>query len=280
MISPLKIQLRGVSQVFLVENALAGLLFLIGIGIHSWRLALCAIAGTYISTVTARLRHFDRDEITSGIYGFNGTLAGIAIGFYYGYSFLAIVALIVASILSTLIMRGLSTYMRPLTSPFIFSVWFIASLNALLDVMDRAPLTTSHSNSINILHAIPQGIAQVMFQGSVAAGIFIIFGLCVRNKTKAFYAIYGSLIGMWIGLLLLVTQADINAGLFGFNAVLCAVALGRMKTKAFLITTVACIVSTLLYFAALKTDFIILTAPFVVTAWIVLAIEGKLFKSS
>jgi urea transporter len=119
-----------------------------------------------------------------------------------------------------------------------------------------------------------------MFLGSIATGLFIVLGLCVRNKIKAIYAIYGSLIGMWIGLLLLISQDDINAGLFGFNAVLCAVALGEMKKNAFFITTLTCIVSTLLYFAATKSDFIILTAPFVFTTWIVLAFEGRLLKSS
>ena len=71
---------RGIGQVMFQNNALSGLLMLIGIACNSWQLAILAIAGTIVSTLTASLLKYNKRDIRDGLYGFNGTLVGIAIG--------------------------------------------------------------------------------------------------------------------------------------------------------------------------------------------------------
>ena len=48
-----------------------------GIACNSWILALLALAGNIVSTLTACLCKYSREDIRNGLYGFNGTLVGI-----------------------------------------------------------------------------------------------------------------------------------------------------------------------------------------------------------
>ena len=73
---------RGIGQVMFQNNALSGLLMLAGIACNSWILALLALAGNIVSTLTACLCKYSREDIRNGLYGFNGTLVGIAIGVF------------------------------------------------------------------------------------------------------------------------------------------------------------------------------------------------------
>ena len=73
---------RGIGQVMFQNNALSGLLMLIGIFLNSWQMGLLAVSGNIISTLTARISGYDCDDIKNGLYGFNGTLVGIAVGVF------------------------------------------------------------------------------------------------------------------------------------------------------------------------------------------------------
>ena len=79
----IKIILRGISQVFLQNNIFTGLLFLIGILYNSRLMALGALLGVIISTITAILLNYNKKDINNGLYGFNGTLVGIALLFFF-----------------------------------------------------------------------------------------------------------------------------------------------------------------------------------------------------
>jgi urea transporter len=86
-----KLFLRGVGQVMFQENALTGFLFLVGIAAavveedprFAVLMALGGLIGTVLGTVTAWHSGYERDEHRAGIYGFNGTLVGIAMSFSF-----------------------------------------------------------------------------------------------------------------------------------------------------------------------------------------------------
>ena len=65
---------RGIGQVMFQNNALSGLLMLVGILLNSWQMALLAIAGNVVSTLVAYFSGYSREDIRNGLYGFNGTL--------------------------------------------------------------------------------------------------------------------------------------------------------------------------------------------------------------
>ena len=59
----------------------------------------------------------------------------------------------------------------------------------------------------------------------------------------------------------------------GYNAILCAIALSGTRTKDILWITFAIILSTALNIGLEKICIITLTAPFVLTTWIVLGLK-------
>ena len=73
---------RGIGQVMFQNNALSGLLMLIGIFLNSWQMGILAVSGNIISTLTAYFSGDGCDDIKNGRYGFNGTLLGTAAGVF------------------------------------------------------------------------------------------------------------------------------------------------------------------------------------------------------
>ena len=118
---------RGVGQVMFQNNALSGLLMLAGILLNSWQMALLAIAGNVVSTLTACLSGYSREDIRNGLYGFNGTLVGIAIGVFMPVSVASFSLLVAGACLSAWIARLFSLQRRVpgFTAPFILSVWIL-----------------------------------------------------------------------------------------------------------------------------------------------------------
>src|SRR5690606_519961 len=80
---PARSVLRGIGQVFFQESALTGACFALGIAASSPLMALGAVVGAAIGYATARLAKFDAGDTAAGIYGFNATLVGIAMFFFF-----------------------------------------------------------------------------------------------------------------------------------------------------------------------------------------------------
>ena len=66
------VPMRGIGQVLFQENALSGVLMLLGIAVGSPTAALLALAGNAVGTLTARLLRYSVADINRGLYGFNG----------------------------------------------------------------------------------------------------------------------------------------------------------------------------------------------------------------
>lgn len=117
-----KIILRGMSQVMLQNNWLTGLLFFAGVFYNSWLMGIGAVVGAAVSTYTAYVLNYNKEDVANGLYGFNGILVGIAVLFFYELTFLTILLLIVGSIFSSVIMNFMhEKKLKPFTFPFVLS---------------------------------------------------------------------------------------------------------------------------------------------------------------
>ena len=108
-----------------------------------------------------------------------------------------------------------------------------------------------------------------MFQESTVTGILFLIAVFINSRTAAIYAILGALLPIPIAILLGVDSESLNAGLMGYNGVLCAIALGDKTWKGGAWATVAVLLSVLLQIGGMKWGITTLTAPFVVAVWIV-----------
>lgn len=269
----IQIILRGFGQVMLQNNALTGLLFLAGIFYNSWLMGLGAIAGNVISTSFAGLLKYSKDDIKDGLYGFNGTLVGIAIYFFFGFGIFSTVFLFFGAALSAIIMREMKKWLPALTMPFVISTWaavVFAQFFNITQVINGALLQT---DSFHAVSAVATGVSQVMLQENAITGLLFFLGILVNSRTAAFYAVYGSLLGALSAILFSFPLAAVNSGIFGYNAALCGIALGGKKYSAFILASFAVILSVLLNFAMGKIGIVALTAPFVFATWIALFIK-------
>ncbi|HET8901391.1 MAG TPA: urea transporter, partial [Holophagaceae bacterium] len=103
--------LRGIGQVMLQNNSYAGLLFLAGIFYNSRLFGLAALAGTIVSTATARLLGADRASVRAGLFGFNGALVAIALLYFLQPDALAWAFVVLASACSTVLMGAMMRLM-------------------------------------------------------------------------------------------------------------------------------------------------------------------------
>lgn len=267
---------RGVGQVMFQENALSGWLMLVAIACNSWEMALLALLGTAISSLTAMLCGFDKHAVLRGLYGFNGCLVGIAVGVFFQLTALSIVLLFAAAILSTLVARlfypqhSIPGY----TAPFVLVTWLLLVLCQRLLATDLLPAVTQPmATAPDIAAAFWQGIGQVMFQPSLVSGLIFFVAILLNSRINAIYALLGA--GLPLSMLLLngADYTGFNAGLFAYNAVLCAIAIGD-KTRAGLYWALAAIaVSVLLQWLGMRAGIITLTAPFVAATWITLLLR-------
>lgn len=270
--------LRGIGQVMFQNNMYSGLLFLVGIFINSWLLGLAALLGTSISTVTAHVLGYSKGDIQNGLYGFNGTLTGIAILCFFELNYITGLALILGAILSTVLMYFLKKILPPFTAPFVLATWIV--LYSLMFVFNLTLLSSSTplNTNFNILYASGHGFGQVMFQEYVITGLFFVLAIFVNNRLMAIYAIYASILGALTGWVLDEPISKINAGLMGYNAILCAIAVAGKNWRDFLWITIAIILSTLINIRLGVTELITLTAPFVLATWSVLIVKNAFNK--
>lgn len=276
----IKTTLRGVGQVMLQNNALTGLLFLVGIFYHSWLMGIGAIVGSIVSTTSAKFLNYSDEEIKSGLYGFNGTLVGIAIWFYYGINFTTALAVLIGAALSTPIMHVLKARIPAFTAPFVLTTWLVMLGIKPLDSIPFLSSSLTPVNSIDLFLVISMGIGQVMFQGNLVTGIIFLLAVVVSSRTAAIYMLYGSLLGGLFAMLLGLPLPMINLGLFGYNAALCGIALGTKKKDGFIVATCAILLSVLINLGLDKMGIITLTAPFVIATWVALLVTRKTNKKT
>lgn len=271
--------LRGIGQVMFQNNLYSGTLFLIGIFYNSWILGLAAVFGTIISTGTAHILNYSKDDIGNGLYGFNGTLTGIAVLFFFEFNLITCLALIIGAICSTLVMHGLKKSIPPFTAPFVIVKWAVMIVLLFVFNLKFQLHSSTVPETIDIFSASANGFGQVMFQENIVTGIFFLLAILINSRFSALYALYASLLGLLFGWLLSEPISILNAGLMGYNGILCAIALAGKKRSDFVWITLSILLSVLLNIGLAKTGVVTLTAPFILATWIVLLVKRNLYLS-
>ena len=268
---------RGIGQVMFQNNAFSGLLMLIGIFLNSWEMGILALRGNIISTLTAYFSGYGRDDIKNGLYGFNGTLVGIAVGVFMELSIGSLLLMAVASCISTWISR-LFNLQRPLpgfTAPFILSIWGLLGFYAWImpDVLLVSDAVNDTTQRINYFQTLSFSIGQVMFQGNIWTGLFFLVGILVNSRTAAFYTVIGTLLPIPLAILLGIDADTLNMGLMGYNGVLCAIALGDKSWEGLVWASCSILLSVILQIIGMNLGIATLTAPFVVSVWMIMGIQ-------
>lgn len=301
--------LRGASQVFFQNNALTGLIIILGIfwGAHAARnlsVALGAVAGLFVSTSMAIVLNVDRASLQQGLFGFNGILVGVAVPTFLanhpmmwayltlGAAVSTVITLAVASVVETWGIPGS-------TAPFVFTTWLLllgaysfANLPAAGAGQPPAPLVAGAGSAMlwvrDLLSILGKNVSQVYLIGNAVTGILFVVAIAISSVRGAAFAVIGSIVSLGVALMLGAKAAPLAEGLYGFSAVLTAMAVGvvfqqpsfRTTLCAILATIFTVVVQTALDKALSPIGIPPLTFPFVLTMWIFLLPQGRMAKAA
>jgi urea transporter len=245
--------LRGYSQVFVINNPICGLLILIGILYDSWYTAVASLLAVVSSTGTAVVLGVSWDAVSSGLYGYNGVLTGIALVVFSAGNQHApgeqpdmLGAVIFMSAVSTVLTSAFGTVtvgllgMPPTTFPFQVATWLWllgaqSTFTYFPSAMPFAPqLAVAGGDAAHVfiatdlIQAVFRGVSQVFLVNNTATGVFFLIGLAISSPIASVAAFVGSGVGVLTALALGMDTAAINAGLWGFNSSLTTLCVGGM----------------------------------------------------
>ncbi len=235
--------LRGIGQVIFVNNPLSGLLILVALFIQSPWVGWMSLLGVASSTVMAIALKLDQDNIRNGIFGYDGLLVGAALATFgsggngdWNLSWAIAIAVLAAS---TTVMKKYfgvwwaSTFNSPpLTIPFnIATLLFLALVISIpqswFQLGTTAASETTIFNLTQLLVASPSNFGQVFLADKLIASSLIILGVFICTPLGAIIGLVGAGLGMTTALLLGIVHLDaIYSGLWGYNSILAAMALG------------------------------------------------------
>lgn len=261
--------LRGVGQVMLQRNAATGAIFLLGIAVNSIPMAIAALLGVLLATLLAMLLKFPGDEIEDGLYGFNAALVAIAALLFWSLTVTGIAIAILGVLLATLLMRLMQRYhLNPFTFPFIATIWL-----ALLLVPEQQVIGSRELNTgVIALDGLFQGVSQVMFQGNTLTGLIFLIALGVSAIKSAGLAVIGTSLGLLVALLFMWPAEQLAIGLYGFNAVLAAIAI-PLVSRRFWLLIAGVLLSIVFMHLMLIWQLPALTFPFVLATWLCVLVE-------
>lgn len=236
--------LRGIGQVIFVNNPVSGLLILVGLFIQSPWVAIMGLVGVVASTLTAVWMKLDRDTIRNGIFGYNGILVGAALATFGlsgngAWNPAWAIAVIVFSAMTTVLMKTMGIWFVTkfkvplLTLPFnIATLLFLSAVLFLpqpyFNLGTSAPSATT-SNALDwfrIAQSLPVGFGQVFLADKLAAGILVFLAVALCTPVGAIVGLLGCILGVFAGGIVGVAPEKLYAGLWGYNALLCAMAIG------------------------------------------------------
>ena len=234
--------LRSLGQVIFINNPVSGLLLLLALLIQSPWMALFAAVGILTANLTARGLHAEPMAWSNGIYGFNGALLGAAVAAFAHVgadtSLLAWLVVVVAgAIVTTLLLHGLGRWLfravglPPLTLPFCLVTWLlldlVASLNhPALQLAEHPALQGGTGVVAALLLALPRGFGQVFLCPGLISGVLVLLATAVASPLAAVVGLLGSAVTALTALLIGASPEAVSVGLWSYNGVLTAMAIG------------------------------------------------------
>ncbi|MGC4807670.1 urea transporter [Micromonospora sp. DT233] len=290
--------LRGPAQVVFQNNPVSGLLILAAL---AWgaveqgqpRVFGGAVLGLVVGTVTALVLRVDLDSWRKGLYGFSPVLTGLAVPTFLDDRPLMWLYLVLGAAATTVVTLALNAVFQTwgltaFTMPFVLTTWVLL-LGAYQ--FDRFTVLTGTTPKFpgegpvaggrfdwDLVPTFLRGVSQVFLINSWVAGLLILAALLLNSRASAAFAVLGTvgatLLALWFG----ADGASLDKGLYGFNAVLTAIAVGAVLHRpGALVTayTLFGIALTLFVQVALATVLTplavpVLTGPFNIATWLLL----------
>ncbi|MGC4829380.1 urea transporter [Micromonospora arida] len=290
--------LRGPAQVVLQNNPLTGLLVLVAIAWGAFengqpRILGGAVLGLVVGTATAVALRVDEPSLRKGLFGFSPLLTGIAVPTFLDDRPLMWLYLVLGAVATTVVTLALNAIFKTwgltaFTMPFVLTTWVLLlaayqfdRFTVLTNLKPMFPgegqLTDGRFNW-DLVPTFLRGVSQVYLINSWVTGLIILVALLVNSRWSALFAVIGTVgatvLALWFG----ADATSLDKGLFGFNAVLTAIAVGAVLHRPGALVTVYTLfgIALTLFVQMSLTSMLtplaipVLTAPFNIATWLLL----------
>jgi len=298
------VSLRGASQVFFQNNPVTGLIVLAaifwgGYAAGNLDVGLGAILGLVGGTAMAVLLAANRAAFDQGLFGFNGILVGAAVPTFLAHHPLMWAYVVIGAAVSTVVTLAIANVVRTWavpgsTAPFVITTWLLmlasysfASIPIAAMGPPALPAVLGAGSQIASdawFGILAKNISQVYLLENVVTGLLFVIAIAVSSIRGALFAVLGSVVSLIVAVTFGAKASAIGAGLFGFSAVLTAMAVGavfnqtsiRVTLYAALATVFTVIVQAAMDTALAPLGIPTLTFPYVLTMWLFLLPKADL----
>ena len=279
-IRPFQGLLNGVGQVYFTPSVMTSFLLLVAISIESLSLAMLALFGASCSFVLAKYTNKSANDISSGMYALNGALIALFIGNFFGVTPFLVLVTMLGSLLTVPIASIVFRFKkyRGYTSAFILTSWLIYAIQSAFELTAfSAPDSTlmpiisieldSWANVPAVLIPLLKGISQVSFIENALSGLIILVAIALNNMRHAIWVVSAVLISTLFSYLIGVSDALLEQGLYGYNAVLVTLALVLYQGITWPLIVLGIVATCLVTLGFHELSLLPLTAPFILSTW-------------
>ncbi|HMV02122.1 MAG TPA: urea transporter [Chitinophagales bacterium] len=266
---------KGISQIFLQDNVVCGLVFTLAVCFNNWIMGIALLVATIFGTLTAVLLKLDKNEINQGLYGFNAALVGVAMVLFFKPTIIVWILIVIGAVLSTLCYAYFLKKKIPIfTLPFIIITWIIYfSFKPFLSPATQQ--IAQEQTSLDFVSILSKSFGQVLFQNNIWVGIVFFLALAWSSKVAALFGLIGAILSAILAYVFDFPIQDINDGLLGYNAVLCAIVFADWNYKALTLAIFSIMLSFVCLVLLKYFNFLPLTFPFVLASILTLKIKNK-----
>ncbi|MFG2285076.1 urea transporter [Streptomyces sp. NPDC048595] len=290
--------IRSFGQLSLLTNVWTGVLFMLAVFVGNWQAGTFGLLGAVVSTAAAYAMGVERRTIDLGTQGFSGCLTGIALYVFLGPHASTYALTIGGAVVCVLAYSALTAMVAPwrlpvLTAPFCVVVGVVLTAAPAFTrvwpggssaALPLAAVPGVKYTWTDLWHGFFANISQVGLSAHWYVGAIMLVGLFVGGIRHGLAAVVGSALAVALSWALGAPPAGVAAGVYGYNAVLVAVAMGGMflaRTAVNALYTMVAVAVTTVLTAALNAYFApfggrTLSWPFIVTTWLFLAAAASL----
>lgn len=271
--------LASLGQIYFQSAPLSGALLLLCLYLSDPYLALGALLGAAVATLSAYAAGFAPRLRRQGLYGFNAALSAIGLCSLYRFTPALLGWITLAGVLTALLSYAFLRWstLPALSLPFVLVMWLAACAgpSSGLQALDAVSVAPACSSAV-LAYPFCVG-AKIAFIDSVPLGMLLLTAITRQRWQFGAWALLGGLIAWyaWIlgdSLWPQAISATLATGI-GANCMLVALALSvHQRAWGWRITACGCCILLCLILAKLGVSYF--TLPFVLASWSALALSA------
>jgi urea transporter len=239
------------SQIFFSKNRIFAVILLL-VTFFDLVSGISGLISVITANLAATLIGYNKEKISSGLYGFNSLLVGLGLGIFYHPDFAFLFVLLFAALFTlflTIWMEGyFGKYGLPYLSwPFLFGIWVVTLASksfSSLEISERGIYIInelygyggiSMVKFYDLINNLPihesviiyfKSLGAIFFQYHLLAGVLIAIGLIVYSRIGFLLSLVGFFTAYFYYLFIGANLNELSYEYIGFNYILTAIAIG------------------------------------------------------